>query len=552
MEFVLGSSAAKRAGINPNELKGLGDEGFIIKRIGNKIILSGGEKTKRGTLYAVYEFLETVLGFRWWTPDAMYIPQKPKKIPNQLNKRIVPVFEYREALYINHWEPKWSARNRTNGLWERYGGGVPPEWGGHRKYACFVHTIIGTLIPVELIKKHPEWYAIFDGKPNESQLCLSRDDVFHATMAGIRKILKANPDAEIVSVSQMDNHIYCQCPKCQAIDSRAGSPTGSLLKFVNKVAAALEKEYPHVSVDTLAYLYSRKPPVGIKPRRNVIIRLCTFECDFLHPLSHPNNHTFMRDLKEWARICNRLYIWDYTTNYAHYILPHPNWYVLDKNIRIFRANKVRGVFEQGNQTSLGGEFAEMKSWVLAKLMWNPNLDGKKLIHEFLCGYYGAGASAIERYMERVYKKAIEIKYYAGSNAIRECLRKRGYPECKTGAYLDLNAEPTAPWLTPKVLIDGLEDFEEAIKAAGDDTTIKKRITHARLPLEYAVLLRWDELRKYAKHNERKWLLKPVKKEACNEFIKKCKSAGVTRLGEGWTGRNLQWLKNECCKGKGWK
>src|SRR5439155_23480073 len=141
-------------------------------------------------------------------------------------------------------------------------------------------------------------------------------------------------EATIISVSQNDTFNNCQCQKCKAIDDAEGSPAATLLLFVNAVAEAIEKDSPQVRIDTLAYQYTRKPPKTIRPRHNVIVRLCSIECNFREPLDHQSNAAFLADLTEWSKICQRLYIWDYVTDFSHYINPHPNWFVLGPNLRL--------------------------------------------------------------------------------------------------------------------------------------------------------------------------------------------------------------------------
>ena len=46
---------------------------------------------------------------------------------------------------------------------------------------------------------------------------------------------------------------------------------------------------------------------------------------------------FARDIRDWHRLTNRLYIWDYTTGFSHYLLPFPNYYVLGPNVRFVLA-----------------------------------------------------------------------------------------------------------------------------------------------------------------------------------------------------------------------
>lgn len=56
----------------------LGDDGIIMKSSGSNIILTGAVGSKRGTLYAVYTFLEDICGVRWWTSNE--ISQMPSFI----------------------------------------------------------------------------------------------------------------------------------------------------------------------------------------------------------------------------------------------------------------------------------------------------------------------------------------------------------------------------------------------------------------------------------------------------------------------------------------
>ncbi|MCE9591382.1 MAG: DUF4838 domain-containing protein [Planctomycetes bacterium] len=544
--IAVGAGAARAAGLPAKALAGLGDEGTLMRTLGGDLILtgSGAPIGSRGTLYAVYVFLEEVLGCRWWTVAASHIPKREKLEIPALNRRHVPVFEYRESLYRQSWETKWCVRNRTNGLWES-SGGVPAEWGGHHAYEGFVHTFAGVLVPEAEFADHPEWFALFDGKRTAEQLCMSNPEVLEFVTRRVKENLRRNPAATITSVSQNDNHVYCRCPQCEAVNRSEGSPAGPLLRFVNRVAEAIEEEFPRVAVDTLAYLFSRKPPRTTRPRRNVIVRLCSFECDFLHSLDHVNNRAFLRDLRGWSRLCKRLYVWDYVTNYAHFVMPHPNWYALGDNVRIFREHNVRGLFEQANNSSLGGEMAEMRAWVLSKLLWNPGRDEQTLIAEFLEGYYGRAAMHIDAYMRSIYRAAVAVAYHPGSQAIQDCLKKRGYPLGKAGLYLDLNAQPDAPFLAADRVLEAMRHFAAALSAVHGDAALAARVELARMPVWYVALLRWDELRGHAEATGQQWLMAEDRMEAFHAFAAIYTANGITHLGEGWSHRDLPWLRTVC-------
>lgn len=543
--LAVGPGAALAAGLPAASFRRLGAEGLVVQSVRRHIALTGAPGAPRGTLYAVYEFLENELDCRWWTPHATSIPRRDRlDIPSQRRRR-VPHFEYREALYLTHWDTRWSVRNRTNGLWETPSGGIPLDWGGHREYAGFVHTFCQLVPPNPNFQRHPDWFAEVKGVRTPEQLCLSHPEVLDRIIRGVRAWLRKTPNATIVSVSQNDNHVYCQCPACHAMDHHEGSPAGSLIDFVNRVAEAIEPEFPHVAVDTLAYLYSRRPPRHVRPRRNVIVRLCSFECDFLHPMTHPNNRAFRRDIEGWSKICRRLYVWDYVTNFAHFVQPHPNWFVLGDNVRFFAQHHVRGLFEQGNHQSTGGEMGYLRAWVLAKLMWDPSLDTRALVRQFLAGYYGRAGAHIETYLARVHERATAIGYFPGSPAIQDCLRKRGYPQCQAGCYLDLNAPADAPFLDPDTLLESIRHLDAAAAAVAKDHERAGRVALARLPVEYVILLRWQEVRRHARATGQAWPMPATRMAAFRDFARVYRRNNMSRLGEHWSHRDLPWLERVC-------
>ena len=62
-----------------------------------------------------------------------------------------------------------------------------------------------------------------------------------------------------------------------AADEEEYSPSGSMIRFVNKVAEHFEKDYPNLMIHTFAYQYIRKPPEQTKPRDNVVVQICSIE-----------------------------------------------------------------------------------------------------------------------------------------------------------------------------------------------------------------------------------------------------------------------------------
>jgi hypothetical protein len=500
--IIVGPGPAARAAFPGVPFDALGAEEIVIKTDGSRLLLAGGRP--RGTLYAVVHFLQRQCGARWWTPWAATIPRQPELQVSTLDLRYAPPFESRDPYWYPAFNGRWAARNFSNSQ----SANLPEELGGCIRYKGFVHTFFPLVPPEEHFAQHPEWFSLLQGKRthNEAQLCLTNPDLREQVVGRVKQWLRESPEARIVSVSQNDWYGCCECEKCQALDDAEGSHAGSLLEFVNFVAERIEKEFPQVAVDTLAYQYTRQPPKTIKPRPNVIVRLCSIECNFREPLDAPANAKFAEDIRGWAKICNRLYIWDYTTDFAHYLQPHPNWFVVGPNLRFFAANHVRGVFEQGAYQGFGSEFAELRGWVLAQLLWNPQQDDRALIKEFLDGYYGPSAPVIWRYLELMH----------GASA---------------GWKLTCFSRTDTPFHNFKTLSTAELLWTEAEAAAANSPEIMPRVKLARLWTRYAWLSQWDRLRQEATTAGAAWPLPETRKTVAEEWLK---------LAEGQP--NLPWTK----------
>ena len=474
-------------------LESFGAEEIILKTKGERLLLAGGRP--RGTLYAVSQFLQKQCGVRWWTPWAAdYPPQKELKI-GSLNQRYAPVFESRDPYWYVAFNKEWAVRNFSNSQ----SAGIPEEMGGSIRYKGFVHTFYPLIPPEKYFAAHPEWFSLVKGQRTNvhGQLCLTNPQLREEVVARVRQWLKESPHARIVSISQNDWHGYCECPECKALDEAEGSHAGSLLALVNYVAEKLEPEFPQVAFDTLAYQYTRKPPRTLKPRPNVIIRLCSIECNFREPLDHASNASFAADIEGWAKICNRLYLWDYTTDFAHYVQPHPNWFVLGPNVRFFARHHVKGLFEQGAYQSHGAEMAELRAWVLAQLLWHPFQDDRALIREFLRGYYGDAAIPIEMYLNLMH-------------------------QASEGYKLTCFSRTDTPFHHFKYLSQAQKLWDEALVRVRGDRELERRVELGRLPLGYVWLSRWEKLRKECAEMGAEWPLPASRKAYAEQWVEKTK------------------------------
>ncbi|MFO1512445.1 MAG: DUF4838 domain-containing protein [Verrucomicrobiota bacterium] len=474
----------------------LGTDGFVLRAEGDRLIIAGGRP--RGTLNGVYTLLEEKLGVRWFTPELEPGPTLEDIQLPPLNQTTVPVLENRDVFWRQVMRSAdFAARHRVNG---QHSGLTEKHGGAFAIYHPFVHSF-DALVPPELYKDHPEYFPMIGGKRKNGyvQRCLSNPDVLRISIERVRQWIQENPQANIITVSQNDTFNNCQCDQCKAVDEVEGSPAGSLLKFVNAVAEAIETDHPNVRIDTLAYQYTRKAPKTIRPRRNVIVRLCSIECCFAHPLETcpaQENQRFRDDIVAWGSVSPLLYVWDYTTDFGHYQQPFPNFDSLQSNVRFFVKHGVKSLFEQGNYSSGGGgEMEQLRAYVLAKLLWNPEADVQKHISEFANAYYGKAAPKILAYLNTIQR-----------------------PVREGGQHIHIFDGPKSGYLNPEVMDAGERILDEAEKLAENDE-VRFRVQIARLPVWY-VKIATDRVTGDAK------------KDLAKRFVANARKAGISNISEG--------------------
>ena len=297
------SEAAEVLGV---DFAKLDDSEVIIKSVNDDLYLAGGKM--RGSLYAVYEYLERFCGVRFLSPSEEYVPAL-KELP-KADFRFAPRVKVRQISMriANEEDQAFAAKRRLNGILNKPVR-IAEKWGGEEQIlGC--HTFLRFAPPKkDALAANPDFYAMIKGKRvHDGQLCLTNERLRQHTVDYIRKWLKDNPAATRVSVSMNDYNRFCECPECSKwLAEHNGIVSDILLDFVNDVASRLEKEFPHIEFLTLAYLNARKPPKTIKARRNVGIMYCTIEADASKPFESKVNKVILEDLAKWKNTGATIY-----------------------------------------------------------------------------------------------------------------------------------------------------------------------------------------------------------------------------------------------------
>lgn len=440
--------------IGKGDVNGLTEDGFRLQTNNGIIyISSGGDK---GSIYGVVTLLEDYLGVSYYGANEYTLtPSRTIVIP-ELNRAENPAFRYRQSqCYALKEDPVYKLWFRLEEPSEVFAGGL------------WVHTFDRILPSDEYGESHPEYYSFINGerRPGKaSQWCLTNPEVFEIVSTKIDSIFKANPGKNMISVSQNDgNFTNCGCPECKAIDDYEGGPSGSLIHFLNKLA----QRFPDKEFSTLAYLYTMHPPKHVKPLPNVNIMLCDIDCKREVPLTdNATGRDFMKAMKGWSAISDNIFVWDYGINFDNYIAPFPNFPILQKNIQLFKEHNATMHFSQIGG-SKGGDFPEMRAYMVSKLMWNPHLDTDSLMRSFMDGYYGAASPYIYQY-----EKLLE----GGLLASKIDLWIYDSPVSHKDGMLNANCIKRYNEL-----------FDRAEAAVAGDATLLKRVRMARLPLQYSEL-----------------------------------------------------------------
>ena len=375
----------------------LGTDGFELTAAGDRLEIAGS--ARRGCLYGVYELLER-LGCGFYSPTCERVPQLEKvELPKGFHVVERPVYRMRQVLY-GGLPAAFKAKLRCNwSTWQN----IPEKFGGHDfvpSRTLVGHTFSKLIDPEKLFDSHPEYFSLVKGRRQRgtSQLCLTNPDVYRIVSEKVLAAMRAEPGAQLFTVCPNDWYGYCECPSCKAIDDAEGSHAGAYLAFLNRLAEDTVREFPDNYIRGSAYQYTRKPPKTLRPHGHVFFGFSPVEADFSTPLdksAYSVNRAAIDEIRTWAKGTTGVFTFtDYVTNFRYYPLTFPNLEGVFGNMRLLRDLGFQGVYAMGSHDGRGGFLADLRAWVQAKLLWNPDRDGWALVREFCDGFYGDRAGPI--------------------------------------------------------------------------------------------------------------------------------------------------------------
>lgn len=481
------------------------EDGYCLNINDNGVFICGNNDA--GTRNGVYSFIEEKLGCMFLTPDETYYPQHTSIYLEKCDEKNKPVTLWRDVYAFETVQNNWAAKLKLNGI--NVDGNKaenPTEDLQYEGWGSWCHNCYDYLSPDDYYDTHPEYFSEKDGKrvityeDRDAYLCLSNPEVYEIVEKALAEKIAQNPDKLYWDFSGNDNYAIagCECKKCMELDEKAGGTgMGTLLPFLNKLAKAFPDKY----ISTLAYLHTLKAPTGIKAEPNVVIKLCAMPGD--QASSYLNGKTggsqqFKEQVEQWSKITDKIVVWDYVVNFAHLLMPFPNFAVQQQNQKFYEENGIIGIFHQASRET-GGEMANMRAYVLAQLMWNgSDFDIAKCVSKYVTAYYGAAAPMVIEYL----------------NLCADELTRSNKP---LGLYDGLMPHYDG-YLSPENIDVYASILERAKELAENDKIILNRLEEIELPITYANLL-LPKMEKY--HRE----------ELLSKLNRLCKNRDITMVCE---------------------
>ncbi len=442
--YVGWTAFAKTNGV---DFASFGEEESLLRTVDRSVIVGGGRP--RGTLYAVYELLDSELGVRWYTPWTEKVPVQPNLALPGIDRRFKPAYEYRfnnaftsmggypflQQVTLPEHIPtpgvkdtvRWMARNRLNvalryiSTWEPGGKWIdwPEEYGGQVVTRHPANHSFSYFIPDDVyFKTNPEYFSLWDGKRVKQgdhstglgmfHLCLSNPELPTVFATNVIAWIKKNPEAYYVAVVPNDaSRPMCQCPECEKLALKYMPPgtirdnrheAGLILHFVNKVAEIVCTEFPRQRILTLSYNFSEAPPIGIQAHPNVVVQICGGGAATQARIN-PNVPISSKDATRyagWAQVCDRLWAWDYQVNGIQSINDNfkPPMWAMDRTFKwLHELGGFTGMFIEAewNCPPVLPDCYELNTWLSARLLRDPLIDVEPGIRDFCQGYYAAAA-----------------------------------------------------------------------------------------------------------------------------------------------------------------
>ena len=434
------------AAANGLDASKLDRDGYFIRTIGNDIIIIGNDSPEvrsplnysnfnyeRATLFAVYDFLETCVGTRFFFPGeaGTFCPKLTRWEVPQLNIVERPDNQYRRIYVVHqfkHDKAEWyddSNQNEAEKLaWFRY------RLNTQDIPNCHGLAFLGLVN--RFAKTHPEYFALKDngkrhdgsvisaGSDRDGQICYSSEGLKNEIFLDAKAFLSGQsaesrgiimndgksywspsrfPKGPFFNIMPNDSDYPCQCPGCKPhFDAGPQEASNFIWKFKTDIAKRMIKEHVNGYATMMAYSrYKLIPDCDIP--QNVLVMLA-----LNGPWSEGLADKRAKDealLKAWNdKLGAKTYLWTYPSKYGARIKHVPNY-----------APHAVGNFYKRQAPYIFGAFMEAETdcwiygalnyYVFSRVMWNTNTDVDAVISEFYRLMFGKAESQMTTFFNSI-------------------------------------------------------------------------------------------------------------------------------------------------------
>jgi hypothetical protein len=401
-----------------------GDDGFRIRTVGSNILLKGA--IPRGTLYAVYDFLER-LGWRWFSPavesmkgHSEYVPSKPTLAVEPIDALEQPLMKYRKRDPGGYYLPnsfdlviEFMGKSRSNTIalhtetYEADRDQIKRELEKRGlRLEVGKHGIMPQLLPKKkYFAAHPEWFGMIDGKRTDQGGVVfeTTNPEAVATFANnLVAYLKTRPEVDAYQIWPPDGCRWSQSPESLA----AGSPSELMARLVQDVSKVVKAAGIKTKIMFIAYQQIIEPPKNMAFDKDIIVDFCPITRDYSMPLDD-------RRSKENVRLNKALLGWTKTfpgevVHYTYY--SKGSW----SSLPVAEPEQIASDMKYWHEVGEVGTniYCQPNDWLarevhhiaFAKASWDASFDAAKWYDEYLAMRFGAAADAMKRY----YRAATQV------------------------------------------------------------------------------------------------------------------------------------------------
>lgn len=382
-------------------------DGFAMKRVGEDMIVAG--RIPQGTANGITTVLQDHFGVRWYYEGPLWeiVPEK-----STLKISLAPNAPGRIRIENPSLLGRFTYGHLKDEHFRRRARLTLPDV--HLPYSGTGHHIARVVNP-EKFGDRPEYFAYWDGRRHVEpgvHPCFTHPDMPAVFLDYVR--------TGKGSLGVNDNLSACRCERCLQIDGKSEPYMGmvnvseSYFQLISKVAKEAATERPDLRLGVFAYQLTNSPPKTVdRIGDNVDVVLCQDTSQYFD-IRHKNMDQRMS--AEWVKKCGHVRFYDYIG--ISYWTPRYFPHILANQIK--HLDRI-GVAGYGTHSSGMIDSSMPMYYMLARLLWNTDLDPDKLIEEMLTDLYRESAEPVADFYahwQAAWERQSEAKWLFGMDNFR--------------------------------------------------------------------------------------------------------------------------------------